>query len=83
MVNDKNGVLILSERAGARQQLESGAIVISPCDIYATANAMHQAMTMEPEVKEAWSSRLRWLIQQEDIGAWLHHQFEEIEALNL
>jgi trehalose 6-phosphate synthase len=83
MVNRKNGVLILSERAGARQQLESGSIIISPCDVYATANAMHQAITMEPEVKEEWSNRLRWLIQQEDIDAWLHHQFEEIEALNL
>lgn len=83
MVNRKNGVLILSERAGARQQLESGAIIISPCDVYATANAMHQAMTMEPEVKEEWSNRLRWLIQQEDIDAWLHHQFEAIAALNL
>ncbi len=83
MVNRKNGVLILSERAGARQQLESGAMIISPCDIYATANAMHQGITMDAEVKEEWSSRLHWLIEQEDIDAWLYHQFETIEALNI
>jgi len=83
MVNRKNGVLILSERAGARQQLESGSIIISPCDVYATANAMHQALTMDPDVKQEWSNRLRWLIEQEDIDAWLHHQFEEIMYLNI
>jgi len=83
MVNQKDGVLILSERAGARQQLESGSIVISPCDVYATANAIHQALTMDPKVKDEWSSRLCWLIEQEDINAWLHHQFEEIHALNI
>ncbi len=83
MVNRKDGVLILSERAGARQQLESGSIIISPCDVYATANAIHQALTMDSNVKQEWSNRLRWLIEQEDIIAWLRHQFDALNSLNL
>jgi trehalose 6-phosphate synthase len=83
IVNRKDGVLILSERAGARQQLESGSIVISPCDVYATANAIHQALTLNADVKQEWSNRLRWLIEQEDISAWLRHQFDELKSLNL
>jgi trehalose 6-phosphate synthase len=83
MVNRKDGVLILSERAGARQQLDSGSIVISPCDVFATANAIHQALTMDANVKQEWSNRLRWLITQEDINAWLSHQFNELKSLNL
>ncbi len=35
VLNQRDGVLILSERAGAREQLEPGAMIISPCDIYA------------------------------------------------
>jgi trehalose 6-phosphate synthase len=46
LVNRQDGVLILSEHTGARQQLESGALVIPPLDISATADALHRALTM-------------------------------------
>jgi trehalose 6-phosphate synthase len=82
-VNERDGVLVLSERIGARQQLETGAIVISPCDIYATAEALHQALTMEPEERKVWAERLRWVIEREDITAWLCHQLETVQELNL
>ncbi|MGD8967098.1 MAG: trehalose-6-phosphate synthase [Anaerolineae bacterium] len=82
-VNERDGVLVLSERIGARQQLETGAIVISPCDIYATAEALHQSLKMEFEERKVWAERLRWLIEREDITAWLCHQLETVQGLNL
>jgi len=75
--------LILSERAGARQQLESGATVISPCDVYATAEALHQALTMPAEERQERANRLRWLIEREDITDWLCRQLETVLELNL
>jgi trehalose 6-phosphate synthase len=83
VVNQRHGVLVLSERAGARQQLGSGAIVISPCDIYATAEALHQALVMPPGERQEQAERLRWLIEREDITTWLCHQLETITELNL
>jgi len=83
IVNQRDGVLILSERTGARQQLESGAIVISPCDVYATGEALHQALVMPPEERQERISRLRWLIEREDIAAWLCRQLEAILELGL
>jgi trehalose 6-phosphate synthase len=83
IVNQRDGVLILSERTGAQEQLISGAIVISPCDIYATAEAMHQALTMDPDQRHELSSRLRWLIEREDIRDWFSKQMEVVENLNL
>ena len=83
IVNQKNGVLILSDRAGARQQLESGAIIISPCDVYATAEAMHQALTMPPEQRHLMAGRLTWLIEREDINIWLKHQLDTVSELGL
>lgn len=83
IVNKHNGVLILSERAGAQQQLQSSALVISPCDIYATAEAIHQALTMEPGIREKNAERLRWLIERDDIDAWLCWQLDSIVELNL
>jgi trehalose 6-phosphate synthase len=83
IVNERDGVLILSERAGARQQLESGAIVISPCDVYATAQAMHQALTMPADARRERSQRLRWLVEREDIANWLCRQLQSIIDLEL
>jgi trehalose 6-phosphate synthase len=76
-------VLILSERAGARQQLEPGALIVSPCDVYATAEALHQALAMPAEERRERASRLRWLVDREDIADWLYRQLQTIIELNL
>ncbi len=81
IVNRRHGVLILSERAGARQQLEPGALVISPCDVYATAEALHQALVMPAAERRERAERLRWLVEQEDITAWLDQQLEAVLEL--
>lgn len=81
VVNQKDGVLVLSERTGASQQLEPGALVISPCDIYATAEALHQALTMTAEERNLRANRLRWLVEENDINAWFCDQIKEIGRL--
>jgi trehalose 6-phosphate synthase len=83
IVNQRNGVLVLSERAGASQQLAQGGIIISPCDIYATAEAIHQGLTMELEGKQKWATTLRRSIENEDIYCWLINQLQEVIKLNL
>ena len=49
LVNERDGVLILSENAGAHEELGSFAITINPFDVEAQAEAIHQALTMSPE----------------------------------
>ncbi len=83
IVNRRDGVLILSERTGARQQLEPGAIVIAPCDVYATAEALHQALTMPAAKRQEMAGRLRWLIEREDITHWINRQLQTVKDLNL
>jgi trehalose 6-phosphate synthase len=83
ILNRRDGVLILSERAGARQQLESGALIVSPCDVYATAEALHQALVMPAEKRHDWAHRLQWMIEKEDISDWLCRQLQTVEELNL
>ena len=83
IVNQRDGVLILSERTGARQQLGPGALVIPPCDIYATAEAMHQALTMPDERKREQAKLLHWLVEKDDITDWLLQQLEAVAELDL
>jgi trehalose 6-phosphate synthase len=83
IVNERHGVLVLSERAGARQQLETGALVVSPCDVYATAEALYQALEMPEEERRQRGERLSRLIEREDIADWLCRQLETIKELAL
>lgn len=83
IVNQRDGVLILSERAGAHQQLGTSALVISPCDVYATAEALHQALVMSSEERKDRSDQLHWLVERDDITAWLCWQLEAIIDLDL
>jgi trehalose 6-phosphate synthase len=83
IVNQRNGVLILSERTGAQEQLKSGATVISPCDVSATAEAMHQALVMSVEQRQERATRLRQLVEREDIRDWFCQQLDTVESLNL
>jgi len=83
IVNQKNGVLVLSERTGAFQQLESGALVIPPLDVSATATALHQALNMPEQDRKSREERLRNLISKEDIYDWLCKQLEMVVKLGL
>ncbi len=83
IVNQSDGVLILSERTGAYQQLEPGVLVVSPLDVYGTAEAMHHALTMPLEERRAKAYRLRSLIEGQDIVDWLNQQLSAIIKLKL
>jgi len=83
IVNRRDGVVVLSERTGARQQLQPGAIVISPYDIYATAEALHNALAMSSEERAERATRLRWIIEREDIADWLCRQLETLRELRI
>jgi trehalose 6-phosphate synthase len=75
--------LVLSERTGAREQLESAALVISPCDIHATAHAMNKALTMPKDKRQERAQELRTLVEEEDVFWWLCEQIETAVRLGL
>ncbi|MGC9399066.1 MAG: alpha,alpha-trehalose-phosphate synthase (UDP-forming) [Anaerolineae bacterium] len=83
IVNERDGVLVLSESTGARQQLGDGAKVISPCDVYATAQALHEALTMPPAERKARAALMRETVEREDIIAWFCDQLKTIHQLKL
>jgi trehalose 6-phosphate synthase len=83
IVNRRDGVLILSERTGAYQQLEPGVLVVPPLDVYNTAESMHQALTMPVQEKHEKAERLRSLIESHDIVDWLSQQLNAISKLHL
>jgi trehalose 6-phosphate synthase len=74
VVNRKDGVLVLSEHAGAFYELGEHALTVSPFDIYGTANALHHALSMPPEEKRKRAEALRALVLKADVRDWFNDQ---------
>ena len=81
VVNNRDGVLILSVSSGVHHQLAEGALTISPTDIEGTMKALHQAVTMAPEDRKHRASLLVDSINREDITHWLCRQLTDIASL--
>ncbi len=64
-----DGVLVLSEFAGAAAEL-GDAIVVNPYDVDATADAIHQALTLSPDERQARMRGLRNHVLRNDVNNW-------------
>jgi len=80
LLNERGGVLILSETAGAHEQLGEQAISIAPCDIASTADALHTALTMPTDERFRRAAALRASVEQADIVCWITDQLDDIAA---
>jgi trehalose 6-phosphate synthase len=67
---ENDGVLILSEFAGAAAQLGEDAILINPNDLEGIADAIHHACVMTQVEREARMKRLRATIRRQDVHWW-------------
>ncbi|HEX21550.1 MAG TPA: trehalose-6-phosphate synthase [Actinobacteria bacterium] len=83
ILNKKNGVILLSENAGAYDELRDGVLSINPFDIENTGANIYKALNMAPIEREAHAKRLQGIIKRNDIYAWLYHQLRDIEKLTL
>ncbi|MFC1837757.1 trehalose-6-phosphate synthase [Thermodesulfobacteriota bacterium] len=70
---DNNGVLILSEFAGAADQLGEKALLVNPYDIEKTADTIYRAFTMPREERQQRMQWLRSQIQKNDVHRWLRN----------
>ena len=68
---EENGVLILSEFAGAAAQLQGKALLVNPYDIEGMANAIFEAYNMPQAERRSRMKKMRASIQKNDIYAWV------------
>ncbi len=80
VINEKGGVLVLSENAGAHEELGEHAMTINPYDIDEQAEAIHAALTMPEEEREIRAKGLRETVRSNTIEDWVEAQIEDIEA---
>lgn len=68
---EEDGVLILSEFAGAAAQLQRGALIVNPYDVEDVADAIHTAFVMLPEERRQRMRKMRRSVREYDIFWWV------------
>ncbi len=80
LVNERAGVSILSENTGAHEELGDDALSVNPFDIQELADAIHAALTMPRDQREARMAGLQATVTARDPGDWIDEQLADIKA---
>jgi trehalose 6-phosphate synthase len=80
MVNERNGVSILSENTGAHEELGEHALSVNPFNIQELADSIHAALTMSDEERGRRMAGLKETVTARDPGDWIDEQLADIRA---
>lgn len=80
LVNERDGVVILSENVGAHEELGPYAISINPFDVRAQTDALHEALSMTSAERAVRADSIREVVREKDIVRWLEDQTADIRA---
>ena len=78
---DSDGVLVLSDQAGAHDELHEWVVSVNPHDTTAFASAIDDALTLSPEERRARMDALRHYVATNDISSWINEVFGTVDAL--
>ncbi len=78
LVNERDGVLILSENAGADPELGPFALTVNPFDIQEQADAIHTALTMPAAERHRRIEGLRAQVREHDIAHWVSALMDDL-----
>jgi trehalose 6-phosphate synthase len=67
---EERGALVLSEFAGAAQQLAAGALLVNPFDSQGVARALVRALRMKPRERAERMRKLRAEVRRHDVSWW-------------
>ncbi|HET8853621.1 MAG TPA: trehalose-6-phosphate synthase [Ktedonobacteraceae bacterium] len=81
VVNQRNGLLVLSRTVGAFQQLGKFCIPTSPTHTTETAQALYKALTLSPEERRIKAVLARQAVEYQDLNGWLAQQIHDLNEV--
>ena len=81
LLNETDGVVVLSERAGAYEELEPFVLGVDPLDIEATAAQLERAIDLPAADRAARSLGLKEFLRKHDVSRWIDLQLGDLDAL--
>jgi trehalose 6-phosphate synthase len=81
LVNERDGVLLLSENAGAYEELAPWALTINPFDVAGQADAIHRALELPAEERRERLEAIRSYVREHDLAAWIAAQLADLDRI--
>jgi trehalose 6-phosphate synthase len=82
LVNTRDGVLVLSENAGAHEEIGEWAITVNPFDIHGQAEAIYAAIQMPHEERRRRVEAIRDHVRAHDVEAWIDAQLADLDRVS-
>ena len=79
VVNERNGVLALSENTGAHDELGAFALTLHPFDLQQQADGLYEALTMPAAERRDRREACARVVRQNDVAKWLQVQLADID----
>jgi trehalose 6-phosphate synthase len=80
LVNERDGMVILSENTGAHEELGDHALSVNPFDVQQQADAMHRALTTPAAERARRMAAMREIIEARTPGDWIDEQLADIRT---
>jgi trehalose 6-phosphate synthase len=81
LINERDGVLILSENAGAHEELAEWALTVNPFDIAGQVEALRTALEMPSEERRQRLEGLRAHVREHDLAEWVEAQLADLDRV--
>jgi trehalose 6-phosphate synthase len=81
LVNERDGVLVLSENAGAHEELGAWALSVNPLDLNGQADAIHQALELPRDERRRRLDGIRTHVREHDLGAWIESLLSDFDRV--
>ena len=78
LVNERDGVSILSENTGAHEELGEYALSVNPFDVQELADSIYAALTMPADERARRAAGLKEIVTSRDPGDWIDEQIADI-----
>jgi trehalose 6-phosphate synthase len=81
LINGRDGVLVLSENAGASEELAEWAVTVNPFDVAGQAEALRAALEMPAEERRERLEGLRAHVREHDLAEWVEAQLADLDRV--
>lgn len=81
LVNERDGVVVLSDQAGSFNELGPYVVTVNPFDIAQQSEALLEAIRMPAPERRERASAMRRQVIDHDVRTWMHAQLADIETL--
>jgi trehalose 6-phosphate synthase len=81
LVNEHDGVLVLSENAGVHEELGEWALTVNPLDVSGQAEALYEALTLDPAERRRRAEAIRGHVRTHGIREWIDAQLADLDAV--